>query len=104
MPSTGHVFAVLGSGPGIGSATAKAFAKTQRFAKIAMVSRDASRLNIEKAEVEKAGGSNIQVSAFPTELSDLTQLRKTLGEIEKLGPLGGVFFNVRLHPLLPHVS
>ena len=57
MSGASHVLAVFGSGPGIGSATAKAFAQTHRFAKIALVSRDAKRLESEVAGVKEAGGS-----------------------------------------------
>ena len=54
------------------------------------------RLASEKAEVEKAAeevGRDVHVSTFPTDLSDLESLRKSLKEIEKLGPLGCVYHN-----------
>jgi NAD(P)-dependent dehydrogenase (short-subunit alcohol dehydrogenase family) len=96
--SSSHVLAVFGSGPGIGSATAKLFAKSGRYSKIAMISRDPSRLDQEAAAVREAGGNSVDVTSFPTDLSNIDQLRKTLQEIGKLGTLGSVFYNVSLEP------
>lgn len=82
---------VLGSGPGIGISTAKAFARKNHFSTIALVSRNAECLSKEKAEVEQEG--HAQVVTYPTDLADLGQLHDTLKEIEKLGPVGCIFFN-----------
>ncbi|KAF7196670.1 17-beta-hydroxysteroid dehydrogenase 13 [Pseudocercospora fuligena] len=95
------VLVVLGSGPGIGVSTAKLFAQ-KYFSKIALVSRNAERLDKERTEVVQAAaesGRTVEVDTFVTDLGDLTQLRQTLSKIEKLGPIGCVFFNAaRIRP------
>ncbi|KAI6913928.1 hypothetical protein KC318_g1987 [Hortaea werneckii] len=93
MASTGHVLVVLGSGPGIGNATAKQFAATGSFSKIVMVSRNDKRLQNESETVRKSAASNVEVISIPCDLSDLSALKRVLAEIEDLGPLGGIFFN-----------
>ena len=92
------VLVVLGSGPGIGVSTAKLFAQ-KHFSKIALVSRNAERLDKERTEVVQAAGRTVEVDTFATDLGDLSQLRQTLSKIEKLGPIGCVFFNAaRIRP------
>ncbi|KAK3670044.1 hypothetical protein LTR78_010075 [Recurvomyces mirabilis] len=99
MSSLGNVLVVLGSGPGIGLATAKLFSKNRAFAKIAMVSRNPERLAQEAEEVKAAGGGNVEVTAYPTDLGNIAQLRKTLAQIEQLGPVGTIFYNAaRINP------
>ncbi|KAI6791593.1 hypothetical protein KC361_g7220 [Hortaea werneckii] len=93
MSSTAHVLVVLGSGPGIGSATAKDFAATGSFSKIVMVSRDEGRLHKESELVKEAAASNVEVVSMPCNLSDLVALKKVLGEIENVGALVGISFN-----------
>lgn len=90
------------TGPGIGSATAKKFAATGSFSKIVMVSRNEERLQKESESVQKAAASNVEVVSMPCDLSDLSALKKVLGEIESLDPLGGIFFNAaRIHIVDP---
>ncbi|KAI7377563.1 hypothetical protein KC336_g19528, partial [Hortaea werneckii] len=93
MSSTGHVLVILGSGPGIGSAAAKEFAATGSFSKIVMVSREEARLHKESELVKEAAASNVEVVSITCDLGDLAALKKVLGEIEDVGPLGGIFFN-----------
>lgn len=81
--------------PGIGISVAKAFAK-KHFQRVAICARNADRLASEKKEVEeaaKAAGRSVEVFTFPTDISDVASLRKTLAEVEKLGPLGMVYHN-----------
>ncbi|KAI6863144.1 hypothetical protein KC343_g4806 [Hortaea werneckii] len=102
MSSTGHVLVVLGSGPGIGSATAIEFAATGSFSKIVMVSRKEARLRSESEAVREAATSNVEVISISCDLSDLSALKKALKEVESLGPLGGIFFNAaRIHIVDP---
>jgi len=92
---TSPTLALFGSGPGIGISIAKAFA-LKHFDRIAICARNADRLASEKKEVEdaaKAAGRSVEVFTFPTDLSDVESLRKTLKEVEKLGPLGMVYHN-----------
>jgi NAD(P)-dependent dehydrogenase (short-subunit alcohol dehydrogenase family) len=84
------VLVVLGSGPGIGIATAKRFAETKQVEERALVSRNAERLNAERKEVEK---HRVEAIAYPTDLNDFSALRKTLSRIERLGRISCVFFN-----------
>lgn len=92
------VLVVLGSGPGIGVSTAKLFAQ-KHFSKIALVSRNVERLEKERTEVVQAADRDVDVDTFATDIGDLAQLRQTLGKIEKLGPIGCVFFNAaRIRP------
>ncbi|KAK4617698.1 hypothetical protein CLAFUW4_12365 [Fulvia fulva] len=93
--SSAPVLVVLGSGPGIGISTAKLFAQ-RHFGQIALVSRNAERLENDKKEVEQAGkeaGKHVEVHTLPTNIGDLDQLPATLAKIQKLGPLGCVFYN-----------
>jgi len=89
------VLVLFGSGPGIGISVAKAFAR-QYFEVIALCSRDAKRLQSEQAEVEAAAKQaerEVQVVVFPTDLTDLKQLERTLNAVQALGPLGCVYHN-----------
>ena len=98
---TNATLVVFGSGPGIGIAVAKLFAQ-KHFERIALCARNAGRLASEKTEVEEAAkkaGRQVQVSTHSTDLSNLNSLRKTLDEVEKLGPLGLVYHNAaRINP------
>lgn len=95
---------VFGSGPGIGISVAKLFAQ-KHFDRIALCARSAERLASEKAEVEDAAkkvGRTVQVHTYPTDLSNLDSLSRTLKEIDKLGPLGCVYHNAaRINPSEP---
>lgn len=83
---------------------AKLFAQ-KHFDNIAICARNAERLASEKAEVEdaaKQAGRSVQVSTFTTDMSNLDSLRKSLQEIEKLGPIGCVHHNAaRIKPTEP---
>lgn len=95
------VLPVLDSGPGIGVSTAKRFAE-RHFMKIALISRNAERLEVDKKDVEAAAreaGKEVDVYTLPTNIGDLEQLRKTLVKVEELGPLGCAFYNAaRIQP------
>ena len=75
------------------------FAQKQHFTKIALLSRNPENLEAQAKEVRKLSGDKVEVHAIPADLNDFAGLRKALGEIEKLGPLGGIFFNAaRINP------
>ena len=91
----GKTLVVLGSGPGIGVAVARNFA-VRSFSHIALVSRNAARLKEDQDQVYDAiqeRGYSCQVRVWTCDLSDLTQLRATLAEIEVFGELECVLFN-----------
>jgi NAD(P)-dependent dehydrogenase (short-subunit alcohol dehydrogenase family) len=98
MPS---VLVVIGSGPGIGLATASIFA-SRKFDKIALVSRDAARLPKDREAViqtAKAAGRVVEVSTFSQDIRETESFRKTLEKIEELGEISCVFFNAaRVEP------
>ena len=99
-------FVLFGSGPGIGLATAKAFAR-RHFAQTVLVARNAERLASEKAavvEAAKQAGKDVEVFTFPTDLSDLAALRKTLHETEKLGLVGAVYHNAARIKFADHLT
>jgi NAD(P)-dependent dehydrogenase (short-subunit alcohol dehydrogenase family) len=91
------VIVVLGSGPGIGVATGSLFAS--KGFDVALLSRNAQRLQQDVIKVEKAG-SNTTVQAYPVDISDHVALPTTLNKVEAdLGPPEVVFFNAaRVQP------
>jgi len=91
----GKTLVILGSGPGIGVSIARNFA-VRGFTHVALVSRDADRLKQDQEQVYDAiqeRGYSCQVRVWACDLSDLTQLRATLAEIEGFGGLECVLFN-----------
>lgn len=83
---------VLGSGPGIGVATASHFA-AQGF-NIALVSRNAQRLQDDAAKVSKAATQGVKVKTFSCSTGDHVALKKTLEQIHsELGDPEVVFVN-----------
>lgn len=91
----GKTLVVLGSGPGIGVGVARNFS-VRGFTHIALVSRDKSRLEKDQDSVFDAiqeRGYSCQVKIWQCDLTDFTQLEKTLKEIEGFGGLECVLFN-----------
>ena len=91
----GRTLLVLGSGPGIGVAVARAFS-VRGFTHIALVSRNKERLAEDEDSVLDAiqeRGYSCQVRTWQCDLSDLEALKKVLGEVERFGTLECVFFN-----------
>ena len=92
------VLVVIGSGPGIGLSTASIFA-SQRFDKIALISRNTARLAEDREAVLKAAGREVEVATFTQDVAETSSFQKTLEKIEKLGVVSCVFFNAaRVHP------
>ena len=91
----GKTLVVLGSGPGIGVAVARAFS-VRGFTHIALVSRDKNRLQQDRDQVLDAiqeRGYSCQVKMWQCDLAEFDQLEQTLAEIEKFGSLECVLFN-----------
>ena len=89
--STSGLLVVVGSGPGIGSATASLFA-SNGF-NIALMSRSAERLKEDQARVSKAN-SKIECNVFPADVADSSALKRALNQIhESMGPPEVVLFN-----------
>jgi NAD(P)-dependent dehydrogenase (short-subunit alcohol dehydrogenase family) len=92
---TDRLLLVIGSGPGIGNTTASLFAQ-KRFNKIALIARNATRLQDDKEGVEKAArdaGREVEVRTWSLDVSDIPKLKETLAETEKFGQIEAVFFN-----------
>ena len=92
----GKTLVVLGSGPGIGVAVARAFA-VRGFTHVALVARDKSRLEKEDQEqvldAIQERGYTCQVKTWQCDLTDYDQLQKTLSDIENFGSLNCVLYN-----------
>ncbi|KAK7974090.1 hypothetical protein PG989_015938 [Apiospora arundinis] len=93
-----RLLVLIGSGPGIGVATASLFA-SKGFS-VALLSRNAERLKEDAAKVcssaasSDAGGVPIAVETFPVDVSDHAALQKTLEAVHaSLGPPEVVVYN-----------
>jgi NAD(P)-dependent dehydrogenase (short-subunit alcohol dehydrogenase family) len=92
---TERTLVVLGSGPGIGVGVAGVFA-AHGFTHIALVARNAQRLEQDKQSVLEAvqdSSNKCEVKTWPCDLTDYTALHATLKEIEAFGSLECVFYN-----------
>jgi NAD(P)-dependent dehydrogenase (short-subunit alcohol dehydrogenase family) len=91
----GKTLVVLGSGPGIGIAVAKAFS-VRGFTHVALVSRNKDRLAKDEDGVLDAiqeRGYSCRVKTWVCDIANLKQLNSTLKEIESFGSLECVLFN-----------
>lgn len=91
----GKTIVILGSGPGIGTSVASAFA-VRGFTHIALVSRNQERLAKDEDSVLDAiqeRGYSCQVKTWQCDLADFTKLKKVLQEIEGFGSVECVLFN-----------
>ena len=89
--SSNRLIVVFGSGPGIGVATAIHFAS--KGLDVALLSRNAERLEQDVAKVRQAN-SKVKVQAYPVDLGDHNALSKTLARVEAdLGPPEVVYYN-----------
>lgn len=88
----GKLFVVVGSGPGIGVRTASHF--SSKGFNVALLSRNAERLDHDKRKVLDPNSANVKVSAYPVDVSDEKALLATLNRVsEELGPPEVVLFN-----------
>lgn len=105
MASSDRTLIVIGSGPGIGRSVAALFAK-KRYNKVALVARRAEQLEIEKKELQKAAGDQINVKTFAVDIVNRDAFLKVLDDAEaELGKPECIYFNAaRVQPsqLLSH--
>lgn len=99
MSSPSRVLIMLGSGPGIGVGVASHFA-SQNFDKIALLSRNAERLNHDAASVleavkqSKGTDSNVTVKTYAVDVSDVKILEAVLQQVvAELGKPEVVVYN-----------
>lgn len=86
---------VVGSGPGIGSATAAVFA-SHGFSKVVLIARNADRLREDCRVVEDAArqaGKSVHVGCYAVDVTDTNAYRMILDKVAKFGSLECVFFN-----------
>ena len=86
------LLAIIGTGPGIGLATAKLFAS--KGFNIALLSRNADRLEEDVKKIGIAGKGKAKVISFPVDVSDHIALKKALDEVKThMGQPEVVVFN-----------
>jgi NAD(P)-dependent dehydrogenase (short-subunit alcohol dehydrogenase family) len=83
---------IVGTGPGNGLSTATLFAS--KGFNVALLSRNADRLDEEVKKVGMAGKGRSKVMSFPVDVSDHVALKETLKDVEEqLGKPEVVVFN-----------
>ncbi|RFU25722.1 hypothetical protein B7463_g10620, partial [Scytalidium lignicola] len=93
--NTMSTLVVIGSGPGIGASTASLFA-ARKFSKIALISRNLTRLSEDRDKViasARSAGRNVDVKAWSVDITDSETYIKVLKEVEKFGDVSCVHFN-----------
>jgi NAD(P)-dependent dehydrogenase (short-subunit alcohol dehydrogenase family) len=91
--SNPKLFVVVGSGPGIGVATAIKFA-SEGF-NIALLSRNPERLQEDVTKVQDAAKGEVTIKTFPVDAADHVALKKTLEEVQQImGSPEVVLYNV----------
>ena len=98
MSSQKTYLLVIGSGPGIGLATAQHFA-ANKTSSIVLFSRNSTRLAEDKANIEsslaKSGvdANSVQIRTVPVDVADLPALRSALASLSDFGRPECIFFN-----------
>ena len=95
--SPDRLIIILGSGPGIGVGVASFFA-SQTFNRVALLSRNATRLQQDAKSVveaaKQARGVDVTVKTYPVDLADVTKLETVLQSVvQELGKPEVVVFN-----------
>jgi short-subunit dehydrogenase len=92
---------VIGSGPGIGVTTASLFAQ-KKFSKIALISRDKTRLSKDRDTILQAvqsAGKTAEVKIWSVDITNSTAFTAVLKETEKFASFSCVLFNAaRVEP------
>lgn len=90
---------LIGSGPGIGLATAILFAQ-KKFNKVALLARDATRLESEKEAVETAvSDRKVDVKTWSVDVTQSEKFKKVLAEVGSWGDVTCVVYNsARVRP------
>jgi NAD(P)-dependent dehydrogenase (short-subunit alcohol dehydrogenase family) len=80
--SDNKLLIMLGSGPGIGVGVSSLFA-SRTFNKIALLSRNAERLQVDAESVKKVAAPNTEIKTYSVDLADTKAIEKALAEVEK---------------------
>jgi len=94
-PTKDSTLVVVGSGPGIGSATACLFAQ-KGFKKVALIARNADRLKEDSRAVEQAAQqahADVSVGTWAVDITDTAAYESVLDEVAEFGTLECLFFN-----------
>jgi short-subunit dehydrogenase len=86
---------VIGSGPGIGVTTSSLFAQ-KKFTKIALISRDNTRLSKDRETIlqaAKSAGKTIEVQTWSVDITKTTAFKVVLKETEKFATFSCIHFN-----------
>jgi 3-oxoacyl-[acyl-carrier protein] reductase len=94
---TGQVALVTGSSRGIGAAIAKAFAA--RGAKVVVHGRDVAALSAVRSDIERAGGTAIEVVADVTRFAEIEDMRRRVEQ--ELGPIDILVANAGGNTVMP---
>ncbi len=92
---------VIGSGPGIGVTTASLFAQ-KSFSKVALISRDETRLSKDRDTILKAAncaGKRIEIEVWSVDITNTNAFTAALKKAEKFANFSCVLFNAaRVEP------
>jgi len=93
---------LIGSGPGLGLSISKSFA-THKFSKIAILSRDNTRLSSEKSSIEssvlESAGKKVEVKTWSVDIAESAKFKAVLKEVGEWGSVTCVVFNAaRVQP------
>jgi short-subunit dehydrogenase len=92
---------VIGSGPGIGVSTATVFGQ-KKFDKIALLSRNAQRLEQDKKTILDAlrpTGRTVEIRTWSVDITKTAEFQKVLTEVGEFGEVSCVHFNAaRVEP------
>lgn len=90
--AAGKTLVLIGSGPGVGVATASLFAS--KGFNVALLSRNADRLKEDATAVKKSASGNVKIETFPVDVSDHAALKQTLEKtVSSLGAPEIVVYN-----------
>lgn len=99
MPTTPTpTLLLIGSGPGLGLSISKSFA-THHFPKIALISRNSTRLSSDKLSIESSAGKAVTVKTWSVDIAQSEQFKSVLKEVGEWGNVTCVVFNAaRVQP------
>jgi short-subunit dehydrogenase len=99
MSSSGLL--VIGSGPGIGVTTASLFAQ-KKFTKIALISRDKTRLSVDRETIlqaAKSAGKIVEIQTWSVDIANSSAFAEILKDTEGFATFTCVLFNAaRVEP------
>jgi len=86
---------LVGSGPGIGVATASLFA-ARKFNGVALIARDSKRILEDRQTILdslKATGRSVEVKTWSVDIANTKEYEKVLDDVKSFGSISSVIFN-----------